>query len=606
MAHDKTIFGPFGDQAEFDATTVDEPIMAPAGGPATTQRWAQQQAADQRATATIPTPKPQLSYEDAPGAAVTFHEGSLDAALSMLSDDIVDSTSVNLQISSLDSGMGDELTMPNMPKPAAEFLSSGAARGSGVEHKTIRMSAGHPLNKQFPELAPTSLNRSGPLRAPRGDRVPRSPGARGSQVGPQMGSRESSQPDPRESSRVSQRPDPRESSRVSQRPDPRESQPAPIRVDRKGSQPVHINRQSSQAVRINRQSSQPVQDNAAAPQGSLAQIHSDNADPALKKGSRLGNYEIIRKIGQGGMGVVYEARHLLLPRRVAIKFLLVNNAHDEDQIRRFLGEAVASSQIDHRGVVDIYDYGYDERNHAYLVMEYVDGRSLQAVLKRSGQLPLSAALRIARDVAEILGAAHKSGIVHRDLKPDNILLSRNENGIDYTKILDFGVAKFVDEQNMTGKTKIGSIIGTPWYMPPEQCQGFSTVDARSDVYALGCVFFQMVCGKVPFAGSLRDVLMAQVHVAPPPPHNFCPDIPPEVEALILRMMAKEPADRPSSMDEVAATLSAFADPAPARDKANRRPDELVGRRRQNRWVAPVLAALVAGLATSAVFYFLGI
>jgi serine/threonine-protein kinase len=239
-------------------------------------------------------------------------------------------------------------------------------------------------------------------------------------------------------------------------------------------------------------------------------------------------------------------------------------------------------------------------------MEFVDGRSLQAVMKRNGQLPLSAAMRIARDVAEILAAAHKAGIVHRDLKPDNILLSRDEKGTDFTKILDFGVAKFVDEQNMTGKTKIGSIIGTPWYMPPEQCQGFLTVDARSDIYALGCVFFQMVCGKVPFAGSLRDVLMAQVHVAPPPPHNFCPDIPPEVEGLILRMMAKEAEDRPSSMDEVAATLSEFANPAPSRDKADRRTDKLHSSQRKNRWAAPFLAAIVAGLGTAAVFYFLGL
>ncbi len=238
-------------------------------------------------------------------------------------------------------------------------------------------------------------------------------------------------------------------------------------------------------------------------------------------------------------------------------------------------------------------------------MEFVEGRSLQSLMKRSGQLPLSAALRIARDVAEILSAAHKSGIVHRDLKPDNILLSRDETGTDFTKILDFGVAKFVNEQNMTGKTKIGSIIGTPWYMPPEQCQGFLTVDARSDIYALGCVFFQMVCGKVPFPGSLRDVLMAQVHV-PPPPHNFCPNIPPEVEALILRMMAKAPEDRPPSMDEVAATLSEFADPAPSRNKANRKGETVAGSRSQNRWLALLLAAVVAGLGTSAVFYFLGI
>lgn len=366
------------------------------------------------------------------------------------------------------------------------------------------------------------------------------------------------------------------------------SGPVPIGVDRLTSQPAP----------------QPGYGQVAPVKNSLEPVNCDAADPELPPGARLGNYEIVRKIGQGGMGVVYEARHLLLPRRVAIKFLLINKSHDEEQIRRFLGEAVASAQIGHKGVVDIYDYGYDERNLAYLVMELVDGQSLQNVMKRSGQLPVAMSIRIVHDVAEILASAHHSGIVHRDLKPDNILLSRDEFGKDFTKILDFGVAKFVNAQSMSGKTKIGSILGTPWYMPPEQCQGFLTVDYRSDIYALGCVFYQMVCGKVPFSGILRDVLMAHIHVDPQPPRNLCPAIPPRVEALILQMMAKEPTDRPSSMGEIASSLAKFLDDAPARDPANRAGSPQASNGTQNRWLAPLLAAVLAGLATSAAFYFL--
>lgn len=551
MAQDK-FNSPFGDNTEFDATTIDEPLSE-RHAPATTQRW-QRGPEEEVGTHTFPAPAaamPPGSYQDPAGTMHSYQEGSLDAALSRLGGEIVDQTSVNLNINIEPMEMNDGPTRESMPPPMVAHQPP-TLRGSGTEHKTLKMSAGHIMQAKFPHLEPTALNKSGPLPMPQQELRPHTVGAKGSQV----------------------------QERLKQR----ESQPAPIRVDRSRSQPKLKQLQ--------------------VPRSSLEAVSSDGLDPELAAGARLGNYEIVRKIGQGGMGVVYEAKHLLLPRRVAIKFLLINNVHDEDQIRRFLGEAVASTQIDHKGVVDIYDYGYDERNHAYLVMEFVDGRSLQSVMKRSGQLPIPVAVRIARDVAEILAAAHKRGIVHRDLKPDNILLSRDEAGTDFTKILDFGVAKFVNAQNMTGKTKIGSIIGTPWYMPPEQCQGFSTVDARSDIYALGCVFYQMLCGKVPFAGSLRDVLMAHVHVAPPPPHSFCPEIPPAVEALILRMMAKEATDRPGSMDEVARTLNEFVDMPTLRNKADRRTSVPEAERKPRRWVAPLLAAIFAGLATSGVFYFL--
>ncbi len=387
--------------------------------------------------------------------------------------------------------------------------------------------------------------------------------------------------------------------------------PAPIRVKRAASSASRPPEPASHPNlrRSDRDGAAPNRFPPQQPQPSQV-IPGKSADPKLHEGSRLGNYEVIRKIGQGGMGVVYEGRHLLLPRRVAIKFLLTNQRHDEEQIRRFLGEAVASAQIGHKGVVDIYDYGYDENKTAYLIMEFVDGQSLQAIMKRSGQLPIPMVVRVVRDIAEVLAAAHQSGIIHRDLKPDNIILSRDEFGKDFVKILDFGVAKFVNAQGMSGKTAAGSILGTPWYMPPEQCQGLREVDFRSDIYALGCVCYQMLCGKVPFAGSLRDVLTAHIHSDPTPPNQFNPSVPPSLEALIQRMMAKDPNHRPSSMDEVARALQALAEPdAIPHAPSSTTPQPMSGAHQiaqqpRNSWLMPLLTALIACAGTAAAFYFL--
>ncbi len=367
-------------------------------------------------------------------------------------------------------------------------------------------------------------------------------------------------------------------------------------------------------------------------------IKASAADPRLKEGSRVGNYEIVRKIGQGGMGVVYEGRHLLLPRRVAIKFLLTDQSQDEEQIRRFLGEAVAASQIEHKGVVGIYDYGYDEKNTAYLVMDYIDGRPLVEIMKETRQLPIPKSLKIMRDVAEVLSSAHKMGIIHRDIKPDNLLIIQDESGDDIVKVLDFGVAKFVNAQALSGKTKVGSILGTPWYMPPEQCRGSLSVDSRSDIYALGCVLYHMLCGKVPFAGSLRDVLRAHLSSTPIPPHQLNPLIPAVVEQLIARMMQKDPDHRPTSMDEVASILNDFVNPGSARTsnsgmsaisvqgmhqssvrhQASMQQSPIhqssvnMGvvsmsqkhEKKSNRWGLPIVVAIVAIAATSAAFFFL--
>jgi predicted Ser/Thr protein kinase len=588
MANDK-LKSPYGDDTVFDTDDEETRLGGPGYDPVGLQ--ARHTTIDRMPPPSGDTPAPPGSYPDNPNSEHHYIEGSLDAALVFLSDDeILDSSSVNLRIKTPppDVHSSSFINPPTRLSPS-DFEADGSLKpdprssgvhSSGVQQSGIRGSGVHQHPRsgvRNPQSGAHSGVRNPQSGAHSGVRNPQS-GAHSGVRNPQSGAH-SGVRNPQSGAHSGVR-----GSQVRPVSD-QKSGPVPIRVERSKSRPASLPSWNSGT-------------------NSLEAVNNDDADPELQPGARLGNYEIVQKIGQGGMGVVYEARHLLLPRRVAIKFLLINKSHDEEQIRRFLGEAVASAQIGHRGVVDIYDYGYDDRNLAYLVMEFIDGQSLQAVMKRSGQLPVPMVIRIVHDVAEILAAAHKSGIVHRDLKPDNILLSRDEFGNDFTKILDFGVAKFVNAQSMSGKTKIGSILGTPWYMPPEQCQGFLTVDYRSDIYALGCVFYQMVAGKVPFAGTLRDVLMAHIHVDPQPPRNFCPSIPPAVEKLILQMMAKEPADRPVSMDVVAATLADFLEVPPARSRSSRTVPPPQPGQTQNRWLAPFLAALLAGLATSAAFYFL--
>lgn len=218
-----------------------------------------------------------------------------------------------------------------------------------------------------------------------------------------------------------------------------------------------------------------------------------------------GRFEIIAKLGEGGMSVVYKARHLLLNRIVAIKFVK-QGVMQTKAAMRFQQEAKAATSLNHENIATVREFGYDE-NGAYLVMDFVDGVPLNEAIKNELIFSEERAKNIISQVCEGLKHAHQAGVIHRDLKPANIILSRNANGEEIPKIVDFGIAKFVDEENQANLTQTGEVFGTPNYMSPEQCLG-KRADSRSDIYSLGCVAYECLTGKPPFvADSALEILM---------------------------------------------------------------------------------------------------
>jgi len=282
-------------------------------------------------------------------------------------------------------------------------------------------------------------------------------------------------------------------------------------------------------------------------------------------GERFGSFKAVARLGIGSMGEVFLAEHQRIERRVAIKVLAPQRTHDAEMVRRFFVEARATSLIHHPGIVEIYDCDVHRNGRAYIVMEYLEGVTLGGRLNRLGSLPWPSACRIARLVADALGAAHDKSIIHRDLKPENVfLLSAGawpEPG--QVKVLDFGVAKLLDGDLAGGApTAAGSLLGSPAYMSPEQCAG-SRVDGRCDVYALGCMLFEMVSGSPPFRSNrVRDLLAAHKLRKPPRLSTRAPDVPHWLDQAVDRMLSKNPAQRPQTMAEAIAPLLA-ADAAPA-------------------------------------------
>jgi serine/threonine protein kinase len=277
----------------------------------------------------------------------------------------------------------------------------------------------------------------------------------------------------------------------------------------------------------------------------------------------LGTYTVERELGRGGMGAVYTAVHSLLGRRAAVKVLLGELSRDQAAVQRFFNEARAATAIKHPSIVEIYDFGWSPDGAAYIVMELLEGESLATRLARVGRLPLDAALVVARQIATALGAAHRAGIVHRDLKPDNVFLVPDPEVVtgERVKLLDFGIAKLLTDTGGLAKTTTGAIVGTPYYMSPEQCEGSRSVDAKSDLYALGIILFQMISGRLPFeGGGLGGILGAHQFVPAPGLRTVAPDAPAEVEAFVARLLSKAPAERPGSADEVAAILARLGAP----------------------------------------------
>jgi serine/threonine-protein kinase len=274
-------------------------------------------------------------------------------------------------------------------------------------------------------------------------------------------------------------------------------------------------------------------------------------------GRTIGSYVVKEKIGQGGMGAVYLAEHPRIHKQVAIKVLLPEYGKDPVQVHRFFNEAKSVNEIRNEHIIDIIDFGeLPEDGVHYIIMEWLDGRSLSSVLEAEPKLPVPRAVHIARGIGRALAAAHQKGVVHRDLKPDNIFLLQRGEDPDFAKVLDFGIAKLMGEdQAKHMKTQTGQIVGTPYFMAPEQCRG-QPIDPRTDVYALGCIVYRMLAGKLPFeASALGELLVQHMMVPPKPLREQHPEIPAGVEFAVLKAMEKEPAARWQRVEEFLAALS---------------------------------------------------
>ena len=275
-------------------------------------------------------------------------------------------------------------------------------------------------------------------------------------------------------------------------------------------------------------------------------------------------YHVLRRIGEGGMGRVYEAQHVALDKPVALKVLRDDFSERPEVVARFHQEARSASRIGHPNIVDVTDFGVTPRAAHYFVMELLEGRDLAEELEREGTLGTRRALHIVQQCADALAAAHEKGIIHRDVKPENLFLIRPDRGEDFVKLVDFGIAKFVDETagavgpSPRKLTQTGVVFGTPEYMAPELAQG-EPADARVDAYALGVILYELLTGRPPFVGDSFMGILAQHARDPVPPLkqvNPACFAPPELERMLGRMLAKSPRERHPSMAALARDVAA--------------------------------------------------
>jgi eukaryotic-like serine/threonine-protein kinase len=277
-------------------------------------------------------------------------------------------------------------------------------------------------------------------------------------------------------------------------------------------------------------------------------------------GEVIGNFRVVRQLGKGGMGEVWLAEQKEIKTQVAIKILLPHVSEDKQQVQRFFNEAVAVSKIKHAGIAKIFDVGFHSRGEAYLIMEFLEGEPLSSRIERSGRLPLPHVSDVGRQIASVLEATHTAGITHRDLKPDNVFLVADAelSSGERVKILDFGIAKLSHGSNAMTRTGAGA-MGTPTYMSPEQWKSTATVDNRADIYSLGCLLFEMACGRPPFvAESIGEICAMHLGQQPPSACSVVPELPEAFDTLVARLLAKSPNERPS-LREVRTTLAALGD-----------------------------------------------
>ncbi len=260
-------------------------------------------------------------------------------------------------------------------------------------------------------------------------------------------------------------------------------------------------------------------------------------------------YHILKRIGEGGMGRVYLGEHVKMNRQCAIKVMSPSLVNDAESAARFAREASNAARIIHPNVAAVFDFGESE-GVVYLVMEFVEGEPLSRVLSREAPLSLARAVDLAKQIADGLGAAHELGIVHRDLKPDNILVMRTRGGKEVAKVVDFGIAKAMQENVGEGLTKTGQVIGTPEFMAPEQLYG-DAVDARADLYALGCILHLMLTAQPPFDAPTREqMIKRRLSEDPASVHAIDPSIPDNVANVVAKLLARSPQERYNSATEV--------------------------------------------------------
>jgi serine/threonine protein kinase len=310
--------------------------------------------------------------------------------------------------------------------------------------------------------------------------------------------------------------------------------------------------------------------------------HHDSAvlveeEDIARLGTSIGNYRLDRILGRGGMGTVYSGEHVYIKKAVAVKVLHPQFARYQEAIHRFLREARAATSINHANIVDVTDFGILQPDGpVYFVMEYLEGKSLEDLIEKEGAVELHRALNIANQIALALEAAHAVGVIHRDLKPDNIMLlkrpgrrdlvrmapnqswiTEREESYDFVKVLDFGIAKVLVQDELLAETVQGAVFGTPEYMSPEAARG-DDVDLRADVYSLGVILFDMLCGRPPFeAPQSSEVLTMHINNPAPSPREFAPhrEITEAAETVILRAMQKDAGLRYQNMTEFRHDLS---------------------------------------------------
>jgi serine/threonine protein kinase len=272
-----------------------------------------------------------------------------------------------------------------------------------------------------------------------------------------------------------------------------------------------------------------------------------------------GKYKIVRLMAEGGMGAVYEAVHVVVKRRFAVKFLRADLTQRRDALLRFQREAAAAGALESENIAAVVDFGITDDGAPYIVMEYLVGRDLAGLLRGTGPLPVERATDIVLQACLGIKEAHAAGVIHRDLKPENLFVCRRSDGSDLVKIVDFGIAKLQASDAGAAVTKTGGVVGTPSYMSPEQARGGTAIDPRTDVYALGVILYELLSGHTPHPGDSYNAVI--YHIATQPALALTCDsreLPQDLIEIVQRAIARDPADRPPTVEEFSQQLAPFA------------------------------------------------